>query len=201
MVPFSRAPSWAALSIPRASPETTTRSCWPRSWARPRAKRQAAADALRAPTIATAVRSSRLRLPLAIISGGASSASASNRGYIPCPSTKYLAPSFSTRAISRSASERSNSRGALPPPRRARSGTASRAAPALPNRRINCRKVTGPIPGVRTSLSRSTRSSFKPWLSQCVARSRPSGEGCFRGASKGSATQNRAALGRAVSEE
>ena len=55
-------------------------SCWPRSCASPRAKRHAAADALRAPTIATACRSSRLRLPLAISSGGASSSSASRRG-------------------------------------------------------------------------------------------------------------------------
>jgi len=53
-----------------------------------RAKRHAAAEALRAPTIATAVRSSRLRLPLAISSGGASSSSASNRGYSPCPSAR-----------------------------------------------------------------------------------------------------------------
>ena len=49
------------------------------------------------------------------------------------------APSFSTRAISRSASSRLNSAGALPPPRRARSGTAASAAAALPKRAISWR--------------------------------------------------------------
>jgi hypothetical protein len=92
---------------------------------------------LRAPTIATACLSSKLRLPFAISNGGASSSSASSRGYSPCPSARNLAPSFSTFAISRSASACVRSAGALPPPRRARSGTASSAADGLPKRAIS----------------------------------------------------------------
>ena len=79
--PALERPSWAAVSIPRARPDTTTRSRWPSSCARPRAKRQAAAEALRAPTIATAVPVEQVESsPLAISSGGASSSSASRRG-------------------------------------------------------------------------------------------------------------------------
>ena len=65
---------------PRASPETTTVPAAPSAWASGRAKRQAAAEALRAPTSATAILSSRARSPLTISAGGAVSSSASSGG-------------------------------------------------------------------------------------------------------------------------
>jgi hypothetical protein len=53
MVPVSSAPSWAAVSMPRASPRPR-RTRVAKRLRELRAKRQAAADALRAPTIAMA---------------------------------------------------------------------------------------------------------------------------------------------------
>ena len=40
MVPVGRVPSWAAASTPRERSETTTRPLWPRSAAKPLAKRR-----------------------------------------------------------------------------------------------------------------------------------------------------------------
>src|SRR5262249_5514906 len=53
----------AAASMPRASPETTAKPASPRSRASRSAKRTPAADALRAPTTATAGRLSAAALP------------------------------------------------------------------------------------------------------------------------------------------
>ena len=78
--PFDGNQRWIELSIPRASPDTTTTPSSPKSCARPRANRQAAALALRAPTMATIGRSNRDRSPRTVRSGGASSISASARG-------------------------------------------------------------------------------------------------------------------------
>ena len=80
IVPVSSAPSCAAESMPRARPETTTTPRLAQRQASWRAKRQAAAEALRAPTIATAGRSSSARSPLTISAGGAVSSSASSGG-------------------------------------------------------------------------------------------------------------------------
>src|SRR5207302_1515777 len=76
-------------------------------------------------------------LPRLVLGRVVDLAPASSRGYSPCPKVTYFAPSFSTAAISRSAWSRPNSLGGVPPPRRARSGTASSAAAALPNRAIS----------------------------------------------------------------
>ena len=98
--------------------------------------------------------------------------------------------------ISCSASPLVSSRGALPPPRRARSGIAASAAAALPKRESNWRKVTGPMPAERTSRMRSIRSSIipcgRPW-----ARSRRAAGRYWRGASTPPARQSRAAAGTA----
>ena len=80
IVPVSSEPSCAAVSIPRARPETIAAPASPSARASARAKRQAAAEALRAPTIATAGLSSSARWPLTISAGGAVSSSASNGG-------------------------------------------------------------------------------------------------------------------------
>ena len=86
------------------------------------------------------------------------------------PEREEPSTSLSTRAISRSASSRDRKSGALPPPRRARSGTAASAAEGVPKRMMSWRKVTGPMPGVRNNRSRSTKSSITLSPSQCVAR-------------------------------
>ena len=77
---FGSAPTCAAVSMPRAKPETTVAPSAARSCARLRAKRQAAAEALRAPTIATHRRLARVRSPRTISAGGAVSVSASSGG-------------------------------------------------------------------------------------------------------------------------
>ena len=106
MVPLSSAPSCAALSMPRASPETTTRSCWPEIVRQPareaarRRRRVARAD-------------DRHRLPveqLEIALGDQQRRRILQLGkqprIQPLPQRQERAPSFSTRAISRSASAR-----------------------------------------------------------------------------------------------
>jgi hypothetical protein len=80
IVPLASAPACAAASMPRAKPETTTRPSPARSCASVRAKRIAPADALRAPTIATAGRASRPVSPATISTGGALSISPSSDG-------------------------------------------------------------------------------------------------------------------------
>ena len=80
IVPVSSDPPCAAVSMPRASPEATTKPRWPSCAASPRAKRTAAADALRAPTIADRRPVEQLSRPLTISTGGAPSTSASRRG-------------------------------------------------------------------------------------------------------------------------
>ena len=180
IVPLSSAPSWAALSIPRARPDTTTRSRWPRSWARPRAKRHAAAEALRAPTIATAVgRAGRIALR-----------DQQRRRILQLGQQSRIEALPERQPLSRRASRPGRSRArrvrgctvSAPCRRRAARDRALRPAP-----RRRCRSVrpaggyvTGPIPAVRTSLRRSTRS-FDPyaWLGSFRR-----GEGYFRGASR-----------------
>jgi hypothetical protein len=54
MVPLPRLARWLAASMPRARPETMTKPAAPRSRASRSAKRRPAAEALRAPTTATA---------------------------------------------------------------------------------------------------------------------------------------------------
>ena len=69
MVPLARLARCAAASMPRASPETTAKPASPRSRASRSAKRTPAADALRAPTTATAGRLSAAALPRTAKSG------------------------------------------------------------------------------------------------------------------------------------
>ena len=129
IVPLSSAPSCAALSIPRARPETTTSPSRPRSCASPRAKRQAAAEALRAPTIATAGRSSRPRSPLADQQRRRVLELGQQARVEPLAKRQIARAELLDRARSRARHRpRSTIRGALPPPRRARSGSAASAA-------------------------------------------------------------------------
>jgi hypothetical protein len=79
-VPAWSDPTCAAVSIPRASPETMVAPASLSPIASWRAKRHAAAEALRAPTMATHVRSSSSSLPRRISAGGALSSSASSAG-------------------------------------------------------------------------------------------------------------------------
>jgi hypothetical protein len=67
--------------------------------------------------------------------------------------------SLSRRAIS--SSQRSfdiSEKGRERPPRNAKSGSASNAAPAEPYRRNNCRNVVGPTRSVRQRRNQSQRS-------------------------------------------
>ena len=80
IVPVSIDPRCASVSMPRARPETTTASRRPSSCARPRAKRHAAAEALRAPTIATQGRAASAPSPRTISAGGAPSIWSSKAG-------------------------------------------------------------------------------------------------------------------------
>ena len=79
-VPPSSEPTCAAVSMPRARPETTVAPSLASCWARPRAKRQAAAEALRAPTIATTGRRSSSSEPRTVSIGGALSVWRSSTG-------------------------------------------------------------------------------------------------------------------------
>src|SRR5450631_119855 len=63
MVPVARLPRWAAVSMPRASPDTTARPASPSSRARRPASLMPAAEALRAPTTAIIGRSRTARWP------------------------------------------------------------------------------------------------------------------------------------------
>lgn len=74
------APTCAAVSIPRARPDTTVTPSAARSCASVRANRQAAADALRAPTIPTHIAVASDRSPRTISAGGAVSSAASRAG-------------------------------------------------------------------------------------------------------------------------
>ena len=75
-----RAPRWAAVSMPRARPDTTVQPACASSRAQPSAMRMAAAEALRAPTIATGRRVPSATSPRAMRMGGAPSAVASSGG-------------------------------------------------------------------------------------------------------------------------
>src|SRR5215831_6359264 len=136
MVPLLRLARWLAASMPRARPETMTKPAAPRSRANRPAKRRPAAEALRAPTTATAGRRSAAVLPRTARSGGASSIICSRRGYSGSPSATNATPSAFAALSSRSASWREWTRAArLAPPRRARSGSAASAARALVDQR------------------------------------------------------------------
>ncbi|EZP50292.1 hypothetical protein BW41_03179 [Sphingomonas sp. RIT328] len=74
------APTCAAVSMPRARPETIVAPCAARSWAKPRARRQAAAEALRAPTMAMVSAAHSDTSPRTISAGGAASLCASSGG-------------------------------------------------------------------------------------------------------------------------
>ena len=79
-VPPSSAPLCAAVSMPRARPETTTMPASARSAAIFRAIRMPSDEAFRAPTIATSGRARSAEEPRAHRSGGASGMSASAAG-------------------------------------------------------------------------------------------------------------------------
>jgi len=72
MVPLGSAARCAAVSMPRASPETTTKPAVPRSCAKARAMRVPSDEALRAPTSAIIGRRNRAGSPSSHKSGGAS---------------------------------------------------------------------------------------------------------------------------------
>ena len=74
-------------------------------------------------------------------------------------------PSFASASHSRSQSLWSGSTKFLPPPRCARRGNSSSAAPAEPKRAIRLWKVTGPTCSVRASLCQARRSLL---LSGCT---------------------------------
>ena len=115
--------------MPRARPETTTAPAAPRPCASPRAKRHAAAEALRAPTIATAGRSSRPSWPLT---------DQQRRRVFDLGEQRRIEALAEDRCSARRASRPARSRarrrrrrtgcGARPPPRAARSGIAASAA-------------------------------------------------------------------------
>ena len=172
-------PSCAALSIPRASPDTTLTPSRPSSCASPRAKRHAAALALRAPTIATIGCSSRSKPALhghqrrRILQFGerARVKSLADR-------QEARAKRLDHRHLALAARDRIQSSG--PARRRAApsSGMASSAASALPKRSNNWRKAIGPMPGVRISRSRQ-QSLAHPWRGRRAAPPpRPAGEYC-----------------------
>ena len=80
-VPTASAASWAAESMPRARPETTTSPAKPSSRARVSANLRASALALRAPTMATISFCSRCGWPSMLSTGGGASSAFSPRGY------------------------------------------------------------------------------------------------------------------------
>ena len=193
-VPVGIAPSCAAASMPRASPETITRPPWPSSAASPRANRWPAAEATRAPTMATQGRSSSSTRPRVQISGGGGSRAASACGKAGSQEASSRAPSAAPSASSLStwASAGSFSPAARPP-RRARSGRAASALAAVPNRWMSWSKVTGPTFSVRASLSQSRRSASdssrvtpcRPqhsWTRRSAAPRPSAGGGCWAGA-------------------
>src|SRR5262249_62095285 len=107
-----------------------------------------AAEALRAPTMATAGRRSAAILPRTARSGGASSIICSRRGYSGSPSATKITPSVFAALSSRSASWREWTRAArLAPPRAGRSGRRASAAPALVDQRAEGARADGVAAG------------------------------------------------------
>ena len=92
MDPFLAAARCAHVSIPRASPETTTYPASLNSLASARAMRVPKDDALRAPTRATVGRVKADKFPRTQSIGGASGISASKEGYEYSPLHTSLAP-------------------------------------------------------------------------------------------------------------
>jgi hypothetical protein len=79
-VPVARLALCAAASIPRASPDTTTKPASPSSRAIICVNLSPAPEALREPTVATIGRASAAALPRIVRSGGASSIICSRAG-------------------------------------------------------------------------------------------------------------------------
>ena len=174
IVPLSIAPSCAAVSMPRASPETTTSPSPPRSCARPRAKRQAGGGGIAGPDHRHRGPVEQLEVTLA------RSATAARPRVQPAAPDKGLGrgPGSARRAGRRRRLAfglvRLVMRGAAPPPRRARSGKASSAASAPPKRCSNWRKVTGPDPGASRKPDSVDQIVVQaPSSSRTSARSRP----------------------------
>src|SRR5262249_42204725 len=128
-VPVARLARWAAASMPRASPETTAKPAAPKSRASRSAKRTPAADALRAPTSATAGSLSATALPRNAKSGGASSIIFRRGGELGSPRATNAAPDVCAAVSSRRAPSRAGMRaGPLAPPRRGQGGRGGSAA-------------------------------------------------------------------------
>ena len=80
VAPLDNAPRWAAPSIPRARPETTASPASASAAAKSRDSFTAAAEALRAPTMATVGREATAASPRSVRIGGAPSLAASSGG-------------------------------------------------------------------------------------------------------------------------
>ena len=157
--PRAARPRWAAASMPRARPETTDqpgrgqlpRPGPPRCGGPP-------AEALRAPTRATAGRSGRpgrRARPGPAAHPPAGPAAAGRRA----PRRRAKRP---PRRCTAAHSRRASASGQITSgvPRRAASrGRAASAAAALPCRAISRRKLTGPMPSVRASRRRASSSA------------------------------------------
>ena len=169
----------------------------PRSCASPRAKRHAAAEALRAPTIATHGRSSRPSSPLAISSGGASSSSASKPRIEPLPERQVARAERLDRARSRARRRLGCRARALARRRaRARSGTAASAAARAAEARDQLAKGDRPDAGRADQpqpVDQVVGQAFALPMRGSVPALQP--DGCSRGASTAPAARNRAALG------
>ena len=144
-VPTASAASCAAVSMPRARPDTTTSPAKPRSRDSMSANLRARAQALRAPTMATISFCSRCGWPRTLISGGGASSAARPRGNSASQEAIMRPPSFASCSISRigvtgiaAARNSCRRRGC------ARRGNSASAADAEPKRAIRLRKVTGP---------------------------------------------------------
>jgi hypothetical protein len=123
--------------MPRARPETTTAPASPSPCASWRAKRQAAADALRAPTIATVVRDSRWRWPLTIKRWRRRLQLRKQRRVFGRAEEQIFGAEAVHALDFLFDLPRLAMRGARPPPRAARSGMAESARSAEPKRAMS----------------------------------------------------------------
>ena len=131
-------------SIPRARPETTTKSGFAQIAREPFAKRSPAIEALREPTIAMQGFASVAISPRTARSGGASSVSRSSAGYSVSPSPAYAhAEARGRRKFRARRRSRLTTFSAPRPPRRARSGRCSIARFAPPNWLMRCGRCAG----------------------------------------------------------
>ena len=157
-VPVCSAPSCAAVSMPRAMPETTTSPASPRSVESRCASLRPSAEALRAPTMAIISRARRSGMAEHRKDRRRRSSAASPRGNSGSTQAISRPPSRASASISARASSSPGSLGISPPPRRASRGTSASAADADPKRLTSWANVAGPTLGVRASLSHWMRS-------------------------------------------